>query len=496
MQNVPNIVRERLKAATPAANHPEADALTAFAERSLPERERGIVIEHLARCGDCRDTLALALPATETVATATEPHARPWLAWPTLRWGLAAAGIVAIASLGIVEYQRRPENIALKSAARYEVAAKEARNQPMAAPVSSGPLRNGDNIQAPPPSAITKSAGGTNASFKQKKDTVRAEAARTPVAEPQGGVGYGMAPALGGRLPHGPKFANQWQQQNLTPNQPSAAPSSPFSKQRAVGDLSANDQSANDLSANMRVPGVSGTSVSAAGQPAPLDAQAQNSQAAQMQAAQVQAVQIHEQVQPTSAEPLNHDYASARVGKAKPAETIQASQGVAPVSMMATSTMATSAAPQATGSPVSASSAPVPRWSINSTGGLQRSFDQGATWQAINVDANPAYFNGATSLRMSAAKVEKGIARKEIAPIFRAVAATDADVWAGGSAGVLYHSLDAGDHWTRVVPASTGTMLTGDIIRMEFSDAQHGKVSTSTAEMWTTSDDGQTWLKQ
>jgi hypothetical protein len=64
MQNVPKIVRERLKAATPAAQHPDANALAAFAERLLPERERALVFDHLARCGDCRDIVAWALPAT------------------------------------------------------------------------------------------------------------------------------------------------------------------------------------------------------------------------------------------------------------------------------------------------------------------------------------------------------------------------------------------------------------------------------------------------
>ena len=62
MQNVPKIVRERLKAAPPATEHPDANALTAFAERVLPERERALVFDHLARCGDCRDVVALALP--------------------------------------------------------------------------------------------------------------------------------------------------------------------------------------------------------------------------------------------------------------------------------------------------------------------------------------------------------------------------------------------------------------------------------------------------
>ena len=52
MQNVPKTVRDRLQAAPPPVNHPDADLLTAFAERSLPHRERTVVLEHLARCGD------------------------------------------------------------------------------------------------------------------------------------------------------------------------------------------------------------------------------------------------------------------------------------------------------------------------------------------------------------------------------------------------------------------------------------------------------------
>jgi photosystem II stability/assembly factor-like uncharacterized protein len=46
------------------------------------------------------------------------------------------------------------------------------------------------------------------------------------------------------------------------------------------------------------------------------------------------------------------------------------------------------------------------------------------------------------------------------------------------------------------VPAAAGAALTGDILSLEFPDPQHGKVSTSAAEIWITADDGQTWQKQ
>ena len=151
----------------------------------------------------------------------------------------------------------------------------------------------------------------------------------------------------------------------------------------------------------------------------------------------------------------------------------------------------------------------VPRWAINSSGGLQRSFDQGNTWQDINVGGTPGYNPAASasveiaaavpSRAKAVAKEENAdkAAKKDIAPFtFRAVAANGIDVWAGGSGGLLYHSVDAGTHWTRVVPSSSGTTLTGDIVSLQFADAEHGKVSTSSSETWTTDDGGLSWQRQ
>jgi photosystem II stability/assembly factor-like uncharacterized protein len=83
-------------------------------------------------------------------------------------------------------------------------------------------------------------------------------------------------------------------------------------------------------------------------------------------------------------------------------------------------------------------------------------------------------------------------------PIFRAVSVSSnaAEVWAGGSGGALYHTIDGGDRWARVVPSQAGVLLAGDIIAIQFSDPRNGIVTTSTAEVWTTVDTGQTWHKQ
>ncbi len=81
-------------------------------------------------------------------------------------------------------------------------------------------------------------------------------------------------------------------------------------------------------------------------------------------------------------------------------------------------------------------------------------------------------------------------------PVFRAVAVAGLDVWAGGSGSMLYHSRDGGEHWTRVLPSADGVVLKGDITSVQFPDPQHGMVSTSNSEVWTTSDGGQSWRQQ
>jgi hypothetical protein len=117
MQDVPKIVLKRLQETEAAGAHPDADLLTAFAEQSLIESERARVMEHLGRCSDCREVIAFALPATETVVvTASNNPARTgWLSWPVLRWSVAVAGIIAIASIGIVQYRQHQKSDTLVS---------------------------------------------------------------------------------------------------------------------------------------------------------------------------------------------------------------------------------------------------------------------------------------------------------------------------------------------------------------------------------------------
>jgi hypothetical protein len=110
-----------------------------------------------------------------------------------------------------------------------------------------------------------------------------------------------------------------------------------------------------------------------------------------------------------------------------------------------------------------------PRWTLSADGTLQRSLDTGATWQTIVVSSKT---------------------------VFRALAANDLDIWVGGSAGALFHSSDAGEHWTQVRPVANGQALADDIVGVEFTDTLHGKLTSSAEETWITADAGQTWHKQ
>jgi hypothetical protein len=499
MQDVPKIVRERLQAATPVANHlspshPDAGALTAFAEQSLPGRERAVVLEHLAHCVDCRDIVALALPATEPVEPATRAPERGWLTWPALRWGLVATGVVAIASVGIVRYQRRPEKMASYAPARVDVAvnqpanriaeqtpdqsANQAKDKELAPPATYGMAKKAENRPSPPASALANSVNADDSNNYDKKSASRAMAPQVPTAQPRSETLRGTAPLVGGALPHGPRLANSWQQsqQDAVQNQnqvSTAAASSPFEKQQAAGDLTAN------------------LSVPAPSEPVEVETQSAQTKGKNSDAAL--------KVLPAAPQRQNEEYASARIGKAKPVVAAQTASGGA---VAAAARAQSNASP--IGGPLLASSTTPPRWTISSTGTLQRSFDQGFTWQVVDVNAPPAYFLDATAVqtseKTSRAKTTKDSGKafklNDSSPIFRAVAATGADVWAGGSGGALYHSPDAGNHWTRIMPTSSGAALAGDIVSLEFPDTQHGKVSTSTGDVWTTSDGGQTWQKQ
>ena len=171
--------------------------------------------------------------------------------------------------------------------------------------------------------------------------------------------------------------------------------------------------------------------------------------------------------------PSQHQFVNNSVVKAKdPIPGQAASEAPAPPSMVL----------------LPASPDAPPRWMVNSAGLLQRSFDKGITWENVDPSANLASADDQVAGESKAGA--------EAAAAWRTVVAIGLEVWAGGSDSALYHTTNGGNRWARVMLHAGGAALTGDITSIQFADPQHGKIATSTAELWTTSDGGQTWLRQ
>ena len=467
MQNIPNTVRERLKVSAQPVRHVGADMLTAFAERSLTDLGRDIVLEHLGQCAECREIVALALPEQESLPAVARPS-REWLSWPQLRWGFAAAGVAVIVTFGVLRYQRHSSNAIATNLVPAKTAADVPReNAPSSAPAAPEPLPKQDavSVQTMPaaPSIEAKDALAFTVPSRRKD-----EASNERLA---------VGGRVRGQLAHGPKITANQLQQNANGFQLQAAPPAspaPLLKQQLQNDLKSPQAPA--LADAMKVQ-VEASQPEVAREDAPKN----------LQQLVVQNQKLSDQ---TSA------YGTAELKRAKPADQ-DAMSGLAPKvpgRLQMSGAEARDAKILAT-----------PRWSINSSGSLQRSYDQGVTWQEVRVQDSPALEAtvvtrsepaSTTDFTKSKDAPAKVTAKKEAFSAFRAVSANGSEVWAGASGGLLYHSVDGGANWTRVVPSALGSSLSGDVVAIEFTDAEHGKVSTSASEIWITSDGGKTWSKQ
>lgn len=494
MQDVPKIVVKRLQ--SPAADsHPDADLLTAFAEQSLAGRERDSVMEHLSRCGDCREVVALALPAAEEVAPAgvSGSPARGWFSLPVLRWGVVAAGIIAVASVGFLQFRERRADkmVSTSLMARNQVADTVTPN-PTRSLQASGPQT------APPPVEMGKQTE------MRKKVAARAESApaldkAAPPAHttfPQsrayhGSISGGMFGGSAGATVGGPIQRSAPSGGAFAWSAPPAPEPAATAKQNAAPGSASEMVAVNGATTTVQTT----VEVTAAAPLIATESTAQNQPQDHLTQNQQAQLPLHGR--------------NEAVLRAKPPAAEQSALSMAP-------------APALRADPSLMKSAGTPLWNISSTGTLQRSLDSGKTWQDVNVAANSSMgsnlmvyaqnqvvevqsaprtakkSNADAKAKSNASSANSADAAPAPPTIFRAlsVSSNAAEVWAGGSGGALYHSPDGGKVWVRLVPAAAGTILTGDIVSVQFSDRLHGTVTTSTAEVWTTADAGQTWRKQ
>jgi photosystem II stability/assembly factor-like uncharacterized protein len=496
MQDVPKIVRRQLKASNPMAEvHPDADLLTAFAEHSLDAMERDSVVDHLARCADCRDVVALALPAMEATAVSATSDVRiGWFRLPALRWGVVAAGLLAVTSVGVQQYKRRHhEQIVASNLAQRKDTTEGGRQ----------------NVQAPQRTLAPKTAPMPSIpEIRMPKEALS--------ALPQ------TSEAAGGAVP--PSSRNFLQLQPLRPAKGAGSTSarSPKTSTVTAGGVGSGSGAGYASSDSQ-----DSTLAQSAASPAP--AQQQNSTSAQAQRAfapsSSEVVEVQSEAAQITTQTSQNQVQDQLIQNRKDKELPLNGRNVANLDAVAKAkdpvpapaATATAVPTPAPGIPQQTSAVMVsvsPRWTINSAGTLLRSLDDGKTWQEISpaaasVAASTAVAStAATDLYVTnqsvaaediskrAKKNQKSKSSPNPTPVFRSVAASGLEVWAGGSSGMLYHTVDGGTRWTLILPSAAGATLAGDITSIQFPDPQHGTVATSNAEIWTTADEGQTWHKQ
>ena len=143
MDPLSNILKQRLAAGqTTSGAHPEADVLSAFAERSLKQAERERVLEHLAFCSQCRNAVALSLPNIEEQTPALASPGT-FLRFPAAwRWASATAALAVAVGVGTLLYEH-------EGSKNSEPAKMASVSQHAAAEPNEKDTRAGDQLNSP-----------------------------------------------------------------------------------------------------------------------------------------------------------------------------------------------------------------------------------------------------------------------------------------------------------------------------------------------------------
>ncbi len=445
MSEIPKIARARLQRqeAAGAGSHPDADQMTAFLERSLGAGEREQVLEHLSRCAECREVVAMALPPEETARVAEAAPRFRWFEWQTLRWAAVAATFAIAVSLVFQTYREAPETLSRETAQSRPAAATapaEAAKQAEARPADEvQPRREATAAKEKAPSsstvAVLRDQETEVARGPSKMDSVNRAKTGQKAGELAvgGGVGGGI---FGGRMDDTKKLGSEGKVEvagGTLAAKAAAAPPPAMAAGRRPGPAApaAQQQQVAGLARQGGPPSVPAVKEELQRQPAA-------ELASRAAADQAEAAKVTGQNEIVTVEKDSDQ----RARNAAPAEE----SGDVRKMSAAAGTL---------------------RWVLTAEGHVQRSRDNGSTWKSVRLDSR---------IR------------------FRAVAAAGPEVWAGGEGGALYHSSDSGDHWTRV--ALPAELAAATIVRVEFPDAQHGTLATSAGETWATRDGGASWQKK
>jgi hypothetical protein len=469
MTEVPKIVYDRLRAAAPERAHPDADLLAAFAEQALSATERDGVLQHLALCGDCREVVALALPAADMVPPRTAPQtvdedsvritasradspAQPKLtfaAWPTLRWAALAAGVAVAAAVLLVHPGK------LNQATLPSVSPQVATTAPPASgsQIASSSVPSSSQSSSLPSSPTDQSAVSAKTDEAQPKSEFRlskklmAGQAVTPSPQAKSGI----------LLADNKKDSGQADKLSATL---SATPSA------SAGAFHYDARSSRAATETVKV---SGAAAAVTTEPSAEEILTARNDAPRNETPAI------EKAKPALQEEMEVNEVQKTPAAAVPGPRAQARNVMSAAKLASTANQSLAVAPYVT-------------WTI--TGGvLRRSLDSGQSWlDALHADH----------------------------PLL-CYASHDADVWTGGQAGTLFHSADNGVTWAQVQPFVKARQLSADITHIEVRNndlrADLGNnvrddvrdnarapaeilLSTSNNEIWSSADGGKTWSKK
>jgi len=452
MPEVPKIVHDRLRAGLarstgPEVSHPDPDLLTAFAEQALSAAEREDVLQHLARCGDCRELVALSTPAMESSsqpATAEEgeatvsvtPHAggqRSWFAWPGLRWAALAAGIVVAGGILLI-HPGKPNLV------------PEAKQQP-----TSTSTRPEETIMAK--QAVPAAATAAKENHGEKK------------------------------LYQANHAFSRDQSLKLVP--PSAIPAENVIVRGQIEPSAANK----DLAAGAAMGAVINAAPTS---PAPAPQVPSVSEVVEVTAASgpVTTEEARNDL-PLTARRLSDLPVSGRqvsdltITKAKAAKT----ESNAPPSMQRSET------PDKKQVTTDATAQQLAATGMRTVGGnLRSNTDKADLPQSAEHSAQWTIHGNDLQRALASDAAWKTVLRSDRALL--CYAASGNELWAGGKGGDLFHSANGGVTWDQVHPSAQQQTLSDDVTRIEIRSAFEVTLFTSNNQSWSTMDGGKTWAKK
>ena len=149
-----NILKQRLEAKqSPEMEHPSANLLTAFVERTLRSGERDGVLSHLSACPACREAVVLAVPeiANRNMQGVQSWHARVFRFPVPVRWASAAAALAVAIGIGIIanehQAERKTVQVQARQAAQPQVPPPQSAENSGAKQAPSTPISSDKSVR-------------------------------------------------------------------------------------------------------------------------------------------------------------------------------------------------------------------------------------------------------------------------------------------------------------------------------------------------------------